>query len=106
MIKTGPYIDKDACDFFKTTYAKYPKKGLWHMADIICTNGIFYVLDVFGVLLSIEARGNLKIKGITLPDTDNLHMSINYKPYLVESPNVDILRAIRIVEDEKVIMDM
>ena len=71
------------------------------MADIIYTNGIFYVLDVFGVLLSIEACGNLKIKCITLPDTDNLPMSINHKPYLVESPNVDILRVIRIAEDEE-----
>ena len=51
--KNWTCIDKDACDFFKTTYAKYiesyPKKGLWHMKDIICfNNGIVYALDKRG----------------------------------------------------------
>ena len=105
--KNWTYIDKDACDFFKTTYAMYidlyPKRGLWHMADIICTNGIFYVLDKLGVLLSIDVSGNLnKIKCITLPDIDNLNRGINRKPYLVESPNGDILRVIRITENEEI----
>ena len=62
------------------------------MKDIICcSNGIVYALDK-GVLLSIDVSGNLnKIKCITLPDTDNLNRGINRKPYVVESPNGDIL---------------
>ena len=72
------------------------------MADIICTNEIFYVLDKLGVLLSIDVSGNLnKIKCITLPDIDNLNRGINRKPYLVESPNGNILRVIRIAENEE-----
>ena len=72
---------------------RYPKKGLWHMEDIICcSNEIVYALDNVGVLLSIDVSGNLnKIKCITLPDTDNLNRGINHQPYLVESPNGDIL---------------
>ena len=55
-----------------------------------------------GVLLSIDVSGNLnKIKCITLPDIDNLNRGINRKPYLVESPNGDILRVIRIAENEE-----
>ena len=38
---------------------------------------------------------------ITLPDIDNLNRGINRKPYLVESLNGDILRVIRIAENEE-----
>ena len=107
FIKSGDkhwtYIDKNVCGFFKSTYSKcmvFPDRGLWHWKDIICSNGLFYVLDHLGVLLSCDVSSNLKLKRFTELDTDTLHRNASHKTYLVESPEGDLLRVIKIGDDE------
>ena len=50
------------------------------------------------MLLSCDVGTNLKVEKIT--ELDRLHNKWNHKTYLVESSEGDLLRVIRVIEDE------
>ena len=50
------------------------------------------------MLLSCDVGTNLKVERIT--ELDRLHNKWNHKTYLVESSEGDLLRVIRVIEDE------
>ena len=89
FVKSGDeywtYIDKSICDqnVRDVVESTYVDRGLWYRRDIAYRNGLFYVLDHLGVLLSCDVKTNLKVEKIT--GLDRLHNKWNHKTYLVES---------------------
>ena len=102
FVKSGDeywtYIDKSICDQNVRDVVEYTyvDRGLWYRCDIVYHNGLFYVLDHLGVLLSCDVNTNLKVEKITGIDT--LHNDSNHKSYLVESSEGDLLRVVRVIE--------
>ena len=58
--------------------------------DIVYSNGLFYVLDHWGVLSSCDVSNGFKVRRITSPDKKLAFLS-----YLVESPEGDLLRVVK-----------
>ena len=65
-------------------------KELRDVRDICYSNGLFYVLDGWGVLVSCDVSNHSKVRMITWPVNKFVFVS-----YLVESPEGDLLRVIK-----------
>ena len=108
FIKSGDthwsYIDKNHCDdlnFFTTTDSDsiFIDRESWNLKDIVYKDGLFYVLEQQGQLLSCDVSGTLKVERVTPPDT--LHWTNRDKTYLVESPQGHLFRVIKVVDDDR-----
>ncbi|RVW83654.1 hypothetical protein CK203_039339 [Vitis vinifera] len=69
------------------------------LMDIVYKDGLFYVLEQQGQLLSCDVSGTLKVERVTPPDT--LHRTNRDKTYLVESPQGHLFRVIKVVDDDR-----
>ena len=66
--------------------------------DIICVNGLFYLLDRYGMLFSCEVKSDGCYKVRQIPSHSLINPSLVESPsesYLVESPKGDLLRVIK-----------
>ncbi|KAJ9696216.1 hypothetical protein PVL29_008456 [Vitis rotundifolia] len=66
-------------------------EGLEDVKDIVYSNGLFYVLDGWGMLYSCDVSKDLKVRRITSPENNLCCLVL----HLVESPEGDFLRIIR-----------
>ncbi|KAJ9681317.1 hypothetical protein PVL29_020277 [Vitis rotundifolia] len=67
-------------------------KELQYVEDIVYSNGLFYVLDGWGVLFSCDVSNDSKVRRITSLD---IRPALPLVSYLVESPEGDLLRVIK-----------
>ncbi|KAJ9681429.1 hypothetical protein PVL29_020346 [Vitis rotundifolia] len=76
-------------------------RDMRYLEDIVYSNGLFYVLDGRGVLLSCDVSSDVEVKTIAQPVADqndiihNIYL-VDHNTYLVESPEGDFLRVINI----------